>query len=339
MKRYDYVHQYTLKAIAKLESRIAAYYNRAKKEAAKAVAEWQRQFAEADKQHLDWLENGLIDGRDYRSWRQRAMARGESLRQLQQAVSRPYKTAYANSMKAINAQSAKVYAESRNRSAYEVETQSGASYADYASDAAAGRQRVTADLAEELRAYDEYTDRLIRNKATAAAISNTPSNDLSEAIANGIAAGLVAAAKAKASNKLMDCCNQGKMDAWNEQAEAGIQTRKYWLATLDDLTRPTHQDADGQERELDEPFSVGGYDMMEPRDSSMGAPSEETERCRCTCYERVVGLDREAFTRAARDKAGYSAASPYGWGESYQVPGNMSYADWRRMKEENGQWV
>jgi len=217
--------------------------------------------------------------------------------------------------------------------------QSGASYADYVSDAAADRQRVTADLAEELRAYDEYADRLIRNKATAAAVSGTPSNDLSEVIASGIAVGLVAAAKAKASNKLMDCCNQGKMDAWNEQAEAGIQTRKYWLATLDDLTRPTHQDADGQERELDEPFSVGGYDMMEPRDSSMGAPPKETERCRCTCYERVVGLDREAFTRAARDKAGYSATSPYGWGESYQVPGNMSYADWRRMKEENGQWV
>lgn len=339
MKRYDYVHQYTLKAITRLEGRITAYYSKAKKEAESAVKEWQKQFAEADKQHLGWLKNGVISGHDYRSWRQRTMATGDSLRQLQQTVSAPYKTAYANSMKAINAQSAKVYAESRNRSAYEVETQSGASYADYMSDAAAAGQRAASDVAEELHAYDDYANRLIRNKATAASISGTDSSDLPGAIATGIAAGLAAAARAKASNKLMDCCNQGKMDAWNEQAEAGIKTHKFWLATLDDLTRPTHQDADGQERELDEPFSVGGYNMMEPRDSSMGAPSEETERCRCTCYERVVGLDREAFTRAARDKAGYSSTSLNGWGESYQVPGNMSYADWKRMKQENGQWA
>ena len=62
----------------------------------------------------------------------------------------------------------------------------------------------------------------------------------------------------------------------------GLDLMKQWLSTRDDRTRDTHLAADGQERPMDEPFSVGGYELMWPGDGSMGAPASELVRCRCT---------------------------------------------------------
>lgn len=59
-------------------------------------------------------------------------------------------------------------------------------------------------------------------------------------------------------------------------------TEKEWLATQDDRCRPSHTAANGQVRPMDEPFKVGGFDMLGPGDMSMGAPVSEIVLCRCT---------------------------------------------------------
>ncbi len=76
--------------------------------------------------------------------------------------------------------------------------------------------------------------------------------------------------------------------------QSGLTLKKVFLATDDDRTRPDHADADGQEVAMDEPFDVGGYQMMYPGDSSMGAPASEICRCRCTQYYKRAGSAAEA---------------------------------------------
>lgn len=61
--------------------------------------------------------------------------------------------------------------------------------------------------------------------------------------------------------------------------ENGVEKRE-WLATQDDRTRDDHADADGQVRGIDEPFNVGGSELMYPGDENGSA--EETINCRCT---------------------------------------------------------
>jgi hypothetical protein len=61
--------------------------------------------------------------------------------------------------------------------------------------------------------------------------------------------------------------------------ESGFPMRKVWSAARGERTRDDHADADGQTRRLDEPFLVGGEELMYPGDPS-GSP-EQTINCRC----------------------------------------------------------
>jgi hypothetical protein len=56
--------------------------------------------------------------------------------------------------------------------------------------------------------------------------------------------------------------------------------RKRWLTTLDGRERDTHFDAHGQIRAIDEPFDVGGYELMYPLDPD--GPAHEIINCRCS---------------------------------------------------------
>jgi SPP1 gp7 family putative phage head morphogenesis protein len=63
---------------------------------------------------------------------------------------------------------------------------------------------------------------------------------------------------------------------------SGAAVMKQWLSSRDDRVREDHEEADGQTVPLDEPFTVGGYQLMWPGDPSLGAPGKEIINCRCT---------------------------------------------------------
>lgn len=71
------------------------------------------------------------------------------------------------------------------------------------------------------------------------------------------------------------------MQDFSDAKENGKRFKK-WLAILDERTRPTHANADGQEQPIELPFDVGGFYMMFPKDDSMGAPASEIINCRCS---------------------------------------------------------
>jgi HK97 family phage portal protein len=57
---------------------------------------------------------------------------------------------------------------------------------------------------------------------------------------------------------------------------------KEWISTRDSRVRDSHGNANGQVVKIDEPYIIGGYKMMHPGDSSMGAPGDEIIQCRCS---------------------------------------------------------
>lgn len=82
--------------------------------------------------------------------------------------------------------------------------------------------------------------------------------------------------------------SQAGLEAMRKAKGAGADVVKQWDSTLDGRTRPDHVAADGQIRELEEPFSVGGCRGLAPH--LMGRPEQDVN-CRCTVLQRA----RRAF--------------------------------------------
>ena len=106
--------------------------------------------------------------------------------------------------------------------------------------------------------------------------------------------------------------NNGTLDSFYEARDMGINIQKEWVATLDDRTRPSHRELDGERRELDEKFSNG---LMYPGDPD-GDP-EEVYWCRCTLESYMPDVDvkeedkRITYKEWINEKEGDESGSGY----------------------------
>ena len=69
-----------------------------------------------------------------------------------------------------------------------------------------------------------------------------------------------------------------------EEAKGQGYTDKTWKTMKDERVRHTHRAVDETTVGIDEPFIVGHYKMLAPRDDSLGAGLEEIIRCRCSLF-------------------------------------------------------
>lgn len=77
---------------------------------------------------------------------------------------------------------------------------------------------------------------------------------------------------------------ESQLDALHDAQDNGADVVKQWDATLDSRTRPDHRAADGQIRELDDKFRVGGESMTAP---GVGGSARNVCNCRCCLLQRA----------------------------------------------------
>lgn len=95
---------------------------------------------------------------------------------------------------------------------------------------------------------------------------------------------------------------QGFLDAGTEANKKGADIVKQWDATLDSVTRPWHQEADGQTREWDDFFEVGGEKMKAP---SIGGSARNVCNCRCQLLQRAKWALDESELKTLQDRASF----------------------------------
>lgn len=89
--------------------------------------------------------------------------------------------------------------------------------------------------------------------------------------------------------------NESDMDAMRDAVSAGADVVKEWNSTLDDATRSTHRELDGQIRELDEPFEIPSTGSRAMYPGGFGVAKEDIH-CRCCMNQRARwALDSERY--------------------------------------------
>jgi uncharacterized protein with gpF-like domain len=94
--------------------------------------------------------------------------------------------------------------------------------------------------------------------------------------------------------------NAGRQGAFTEVSfDLGEPFEKRWLSTIDNRTRRTHREADGQRVPLDRPFIVGGFPGMFPGEPEL--PVEEVAQCRCSMIILRPGESIDLSNRQFKD--------------------------------------
>lgn len=91
-------------------------------------------------------------------------------------------------------------------------------------------------------------------------------------------------------------------DARREAKKKGANVVKQWDAILDGVTRPTHQQLDGQIRETDDYFEVAGKRAKYP--GAFGDPAEDCN-CRCVALTRARKALDEDELEELKERAKY----------------------------------
>lgn len=89
-------------------------------------------------------------------------------------------------------------------------------------------------------------------------------------------------------------------DAQAHAKSRGADVVKMWDATLDGDTRDTHRQLDGQIKEVEEPYELGGKKAMYPGD--FGDPAEDCN-CRCQSLQRARWALDEEELQTLKDRA------------------------------------
>lgn len=72
---------------------------------------------------------------------------------------------------------------------------------------------------------------------------------------------------------------KGNLESINHAQKAGADLKKFWIARLDDKTRPSHGAMDGQFADKNGYFTLAGIKIQAPMDSAL--PAGEICNCRC----------------------------------------------------------
>lgn len=94
-------------------------------------------------------------------------------------------------------------------------------------------------------------------------------------------------------NEVFEALNRNEFDSIKKYIDDGTITKdmviKWWSSSGDERTRESHKELSKRYDKahaipFDEPFiTKSGAKLMYPHDSSLGAPKEETDGCRCKC--------------------------------------------------------
>lgn len=95
---------------------------------------------------------------------------------------------------------------------------------------------------------------------------------------------------------------QSALDAQHVAKSKGADIVKQWDSTLDGNTRDLHRLLDGQIREIDEPFEVGGRKVEAP--GMFGDPAEDCN-CRCCLLQRARWALDDDELQTLKDRAAY----------------------------------
>lgn len=295
----DPAHSETDKAIERLEKKIFDSYN----EATADMIRKQEQFLRAYEQELeemkDCLERKTISKGQFDAWKKEQAFNKQWYDQMINSIAYDALEADKRAAAIINGELPKTYAINYNYGTYQIEHGTTIKTAFTLHD----ENTVALLLKEDPRlfqhaAVNELKDLAWnRQKISSALLQGVLQGESIDNIASRLMSVFEMdynSAVRTARTCMTGAQNAGRLDSYERAQRMGIMGKKRWVCTMDDRTRETHLQLDGEAVDINESFSNG---LEYPGDESTGDPAEYMN-CRCTM---IYEFDGTNYDNADRD--------------------------------------
>lgn len=337
----DQAHEWTDEQINRLHRRLAREYSQAAMEMRTKLNSYLEDYGYANQSWKDAVRSGEATKEQYRQWLKSQSVRRDYLADMCDTLARDATRTNQLAADMINDELPRVYAENANYAAYGIESH-------------LGRNTHAFDLVDQstVRRLMGMTDdgQVIKEVTTDKSIVNPPlvtmrklnldeakdvrwnrqkfNAALTQSILQGESIPNTAKRMARVLNMgqnmavraartaMTSAENAGRVDSYQRAKRLGIDLEQEWLATLDERTRHSHRELDGQHVPVGGKFKVpsSGHELEFPGDPK--AHPSEVWSCRCT----LVAWFHEDGEESAK-------------GRFSRLPKGMTYEEWKRNKE------
>lgn len=313
----DAAHKWTDKQIHSLESDVKRIYN----DAAKQMRAKQKEvMAEYEALHAKYSEQYLAGDLSADFWNRflnEEVMTSRWFYEMIDTLSDNAVNAAKVATKAINDMSLNVYAENYNWSTFKIEKGGRINTMFTLVDSSTVRrllkenpQLLPQTAVKEAKMYT-WNQRKYQSAIVQGVIQGESLDKIARRIASVTGMNMRTSLR-NARTSMTAAQNAGRLDSYARAENLGIRGKKRWMATLDNHTRESHVQLDGESVGYNETFSNG---LEYPGDPATDDPAE-VYNCRCTMVYDIWDTD---FSSMPRDNR----------------LGDMSYADWKAEHERD----
>lgn len=280
-----------------LRQRLSAEYKKAEKELQKELDEYFKRFQKQDKEKAKLVSQGKLDQSEYIKWRRDKMLYKETLSQKVDVMSQHLLNADKQARGIIRKETFGVYADQYNFGVYQVEKglHIDTSFTLFDQKTVERMADKNPKLLPERTAPDgkilKYSRRKVNTAITQGVLQGESIDDVAKRLTKVV--GMEERyALTNARTAMTGAQNAGRLDSYIAMKRMGIKLRKQWMATLDERTRTSHQEMDGEIVDIEDKFS---NELEYPGDPE-GDP-REVYNCRCTMIADLPDFPPENMQR------------------------------------------
>ena len=286
-----------------MTAHIKAIYEQSKKEINEKINElsWQMMMAEAKLEHeknLALADGDTVKANDIDAKLKSKQAVNELIIGKYEALidEITYKLANVNqiALDYVNNQMSSIYAFSYNDAGADVETHIKGYSFDMVDEEtvrylATNDEDLLPNKNVNVPKDEQWNKKLIKSQLLQGILQGESNQEIAKRLKNIVGMNTESAIR-NARTMTTSCENRGRLESYKFAQDKGVKMKKVWMcAGNDGRTRLTHLMLDGQEKDIEEPFEIEGYELMYPADPT-GAP-EMVYNCRCTMKIKYLGYE------------------------------------------------
>lgn len=315
----DAAHKAADAAVEAWKAEVAETYRQAQRDAQEALSRFLKRFEEQDAKRRAKVEAGELPREGWLEWRKGQMLTGQRLSSTLDQVAQAYSHANEVAVAALAGRLPEVYAENANFAAFQVCKASGLDLAFSLVDAPTVQHMLTAGEALfHVPALDVAKDvawnrRLMASQLTQGVLLGESIPKMSRRV-QSVTGSNIATATRTARTAVTGAECAGRVSSYELAKGMGIKLKQEWVAALDNRTRHSHRQLDGEKAEVGGTFSNGCRFPGDPQ-----GRYAEICNCRYTLVAAVEGFETDDAKRASK------------------LPKGMTYEQWKRAAGQNKQ--